>query len=421
MSKMLLIAALLCALPAARPADAAHGSHIPRKMHTGARKPALPAVSIGGDGVFGTAYTVSDGGEYGPISITLLRAEYSAGHFNIAGRETVVPKPDEKLLILHYRVKNPNPSNFFFASRPLFQTIDADEQMREDIGESRREDQKEKVSAMLKPGQSLDDLVTCAVIPAQGPLPKLILTLGRVGLDEEGVTYPLGTGKNSVRPLPVPYADPADAATARAEVPARWGIAYMAGGYDIALISARFAPGPFGFLSADEGQRFLVATVIVTNRNWDTSYFDDTLAATLATSDSVKTSGYTPLQALRNAYFDGKELAPGESLTLRLAFPVAQEAAAGTLKIAERTDELGGRSTRTAAVGAGFHKRHRSSIKILFLERLPAVRIALPIAQFAAEDDALAFGFRPAPPQQNRKPSAGNKRRRESQFHRSAA
>ena len=309
------------------------------------RRGPLRAIS-GGDGVFGKAYTVSDGGEYGPVSITLVSAEYSAGRFNIEGRATIVPQADEKLLILHYRLQNPNRSDFFFTSRPLFQTVDTDEQTRGDIGDSRRESQKEKVSATLKPGQSLDDLVTCAVIPAHGPLPKVILTLGRIGLDEPGISYPLGTAKNSVKPIPAPYADPADTggATARSEVPAHLGIAYMAGGNDIALISAKFASSPLGFVSAGEGQRFLVTTVRVTNRNWETSYFDASLSATLTMSDDVKTAGFTPLEAGQDVYFDGKELAPGESVTLRLAFPVPQEVSVKTLKIAERLDDLGGLS-----------------------------------------------------------------------------
>ncbi len=337
----ILSATLLCALFAALPAQAAHGKHAPHKTHPVAKQPALP-LTHGGDGVFGEAYTVGDGGEYGPVSITLLRAEYSAGRFSIAGRETIVPRPGEKLLLLHYRVKNPNRSNFYFTSRPLFQTVDADDEIREDIGDSRQEDQKEKVAATLRPGQSLDDVVTCAIVPAQGPLPKLVLILGRVGVAEESVTYPLGAGRNSVRPIPAPYGDPADGATARSEVPAQMRTAYVAGGYDITLDSAALAPGPFGFLIADDGQRFLMATVTVTNRNWETDYFDAPLTATLTTSDDVKTSGFTPLQAGRNEYLDGKELAPGESLTLRLVFQLSQEVSPRTLKISERLDETGG-------------------------------------------------------------------------------
>lgn len=332
-----IVAMLLCGMFAALPAFAAHAKHAKGKTR--------PVVSSG-NGVFGEAYLVSDGGEYGPVNITLTRVEYSAGRFTIAGRGTVVPRPDEKLLLLHYRIQNPNHSIFYFTSRPLFQTVDTDDQIRDDIGDSRREDQKEKVSATLKPGQSLENLITCAVVPAQGPLPKLVLTLGRVGADEESVTYPLGTGKNLVRPIPAPYADPADSsgATARAEVPAQMGTAYIAGGYDIALLSASFAPGPFDSISAGDGQRFLVATITVTNRNWEDTYFDASLAATLATSDDVKTSGFTPLEAVHNVYFDGKELAPGQSITVRLAFPMSQGACARTLKLAERLDDLGGLS-----------------------------------------------------------------------------
>ena len=297
----------------------------------------------GGDGVFGETYTVTDTNQFGPVNFTLLSAEYSVGRFNLTNDTTYAPKAGEKLLILRYRLKNPNTADLYYSSRSLFQTVTSDDQTREDSGQSRREGQKEIIAAEIKPGQGFDDLVTYAVIPAKGALPKLILRMGRAGTSEKVIRYLLGQGKNRVKPIPVPYADPADpsGATARTEVPAKIGATYIAGDLDVRLDSAAYTDGPLGELTAEEGKRFLVATVTVTNKTWGKVYFSTGFTTTLVTSDDDQVTDSTQWKAKRDEPWEGRQLEPEETATVRLIFSIPKNATGKTLKLSENINNSG--------------------------------------------------------------------------------
>ncbi len=300
----------------------------------------------GGDGRFGQTYTFTDAGQFGPINMTLKSAEYSVERINMATNDSYAPKVGEKLLVLHYRIKNPNKEDLYYTHRPLFQTVDGDNTTRDDAANSRRESAREGIGVSLKPGQGIDDLLTYAVVSAKGPLPKLILKLFRVGTHDEVTRFPLGAAPNLVKPIPAPYADPSDptGATPLAVIPATLGTAYIAGFFDMSLDSAAYAPGPFGDTAADDGKRFLVATVTATNRAWDKIYFKDNYAVTLVTSDDEKTTDYTAFKAKRDESFDGEEVLPGASRTLRLLFQVPKDVTVKSLSLAEKIDNSGGLS-----------------------------------------------------------------------------
>ena len=112
----------------------------------------------------------------------------------------------------------------------------------------------------------------------------------------------------------------------------------------MSLDSAAYAPGPFGDTAAGDGKRFLVATVTATNRTWDQIYFKDTCAVTLVTSDDEKATDYTIFKAKRDESFDGEQILPGESHTVRLLFQIPKDATVKSLSLAERTDNSGGLS-----------------------------------------------------------------------------
>ena len=73
----------------------------------------------------------------------------------------------------------------------------------------RREGEQAGIDLTLKPGQGIEDLIVPCLVPAETPLPKLILNAGREGTSDKVIRYMLGTGKNIVKPLSDLYVDPA--------------------------------------------------------------------------------------------------------------------------------------------------------------------------------------------------------------------
>jgi hypothetical protein len=337
---VLVTAVLLvsCAAPASYAA--------PKPVHKVPAKPGTLGTTqmAGGDGQIGQTYTLTDDNGYGPFNFTIKSMEYSVAPINMAPGNSCAPKVDEKLLVIHYRIKNPNKDDFYYSGNPFFQTVDANNETKDASGNVRRESEHDVIGVQVKPGQGIDDLITYAVVTAKGPLPKVILKYKRVGTHDEVTRFPLGTGANVVKPIPAPYADPSDptGATPLAVIPAKIAMPYVAGFFGISLDSVAYAPGPFGDKTADDGKQFLVATVTVTNKTWDKIYFKDTLAAILKTDDDEKTTDYAMLKGKRDEGFDGDEFLPDEPHTIRLLFQIPKDAKAKTLSLAENVDNSGG-------------------------------------------------------------------------------
>lgn len=234
-SRTLLIAAATTTLVVLAPnafAQKAKPKTPPKKSTVGTLG---TAQAKGGEGRFGTTYTIANSGGY-MYNITIASAEYTVARHNLNKGVYVVPKEGEKLLLLHLLIQNPKPDDLYVgASSITFSTVAADNKTRDECSTLRRVSAKEELADTLKPGQKFPEevLVACTV-PATGPVPKLILNMGRKGTNEEVVRYFLGRAPNIIKPLPAPYADPADpsGATAFAETPAKIGTAYATGLYD---------------------------------------------------------------------------------------------------------------------------------------------------------------------------------------------
>ena len=317
-------------------------------------RPKQPAVGVlgtkqmaGGDGVFGATYTLADSGGY-IYNVSIVSAEYSVSRHNMHPGAVIIPKVGEKLLLLHLRLQNPKSSDAYIGGNFLaFETVAADNITRKHGDYLRLASAKEDMGMTLKPGQKLpEDVLAVCVIPAAGGVPKLIVNAGRKGTSEAVTRYFLGKTPNVVRPLPPDDADPADktGATARAEVPAKIGETVAAGYYDLRLDSVAFVPDGVGEARPGDNKHFFVATLTVTNKTWDKNYFNDSLAATLVTADDEKTAFDRGLlyKGKRDEPFEGRQFEPGESVTMRLLFPVPKDTAGKTLKVAEVIDNSGG-------------------------------------------------------------------------------
>ena len=301
----------------------------------------------GGDGLFGTVYTLANSGGYA-YNTTITSAEYSLARHNLHPGSVIIPLAGEKLLILHLRVQNPKPTDLYVGGTFLtFETVASDNVTRQHNDYLRLASAKDVIGTTLKPGQKFsEDVLAVGVVPAAGGVPKLILDMGRAGTSEQVTRFFLGKAPNVVRSLAAADADPADktGASARTEVPAKIGDTVVAGYYDLRLDSVAFVPDAIGESKPDDNQRFFVATLTVTNRTWEKNYFNDSLAATLATADDEKTVFNRDLlyKGKRDEKFEGRQIDPGESVTVRLLFPVPKDTTGKTLKIAEVVNNSGG-------------------------------------------------------------------------------
>jgi len=289
---------------------------------------------------FGQTYTYAYNGSL--YNFTIVSAEYSSSVFNLSPTENQVANDAQKLLIIHFRFKNPNSQDLYFADMPLFEAVDANGNTIKDIGASRRAGAKQVIGMEVKPGQGIDDLVTCIVIPTAGPVSKLILQMGRAGTSDTVTRFQIGTPPNVIAPLAAPYADPSDktGTTLASEIPSTVGTTYHAGGLDISLDNVKLEPGPIGDHTADDGKQFLVATVTVTNKFMGQWYFSDGIKPILKT-DEDKITDCILLKGSHDTDFDGRTMDSGDTATQRIVLQVPKDATLKTLTLVNQMGNSG--------------------------------------------------------------------------------
>lgn len=227
--------------------------------------------STAGSGASGTAQLAGDNGEFGklysirkdvPLFFTLLRAEYTTEQVAVGDR-TYVPAQDEKLLVLHFTVQNPNKTDSLVRSDSLrFMAVDAKEVNHngELWGD---EETKARLDMMLKPAQKIAGYTVISV-PASGVVPKLMVQ--PAGYDNGPVLrYDL---RGKVTALKAPIADPADAtgATALVTVPAVMHTAYPMKEFDLTVEKTEFATATMlDNYTAKNGERFLLVNITANN------------------------------------------------------------------------------------------------------------------------------------------------------------
>lgn len=323
--------ALLCTA-AAGPALAQSKKPAPSKKPTAA-KPASGPVVLGttqlpGDfGKLGTTYTI---GTREPINFTLKSAEYSVTPRTF-GQNTYVPKADEKLLVLHYTVHNPVAREQGYDWSGLrFTAVDARDTNHDYIQAVAREGEIQPLTSALKPAQKLD-VVAAILVPAEGVVPKLIVER------EKGAPVIRYDLRGKVAALPAPVADPADptGATARKEVPAPAGQFVPTGVFDTRLDEVAYTDQPLFKREPGKGNRWITATFTIKNRtNRPQRYYWADFLPDLRDADGEKAK-YT--QALLKATRDElaqDDLAPGEETRIRFFFPLPNNVAGKTLKLA---------------------------------------------------------------------------------------
>lgn len=229
----------------------------------------------------GRAYTIN---RDDPLNFTLISAEFTVTRVNV-GDESVVPQGDEKLLMLHMMVQNPQERErrLYWADLELT-AVDVMNVNREWSQELGIESTGEPVDMDLKPAQKVD-LYTAVVVPAKGPVPKLIVKSGEGGV----LRYDL---RAKVTPLEEPFRDPEDESgvSARERVmPKMYEREYHPMGlFDVRYGDrVRFLAGPYA--SAPEGMAYMGIGLMIRNGSGDEQWLhSDLLCAELRALDGRK-------------------------------------------------------------------------------------------------------------------------------------
>lgn len=318
----------------------------------GARKSAPPSVGTdqakGGEAQVGVTYTFVTGGSKVNVKLTGVEFSVSRLNFNSSDGYALVPKTGEKVCILHFQVKNPNPTDMYCGGDLIpFAVVTSDGVLHKKEAYLRSAAEKHPLGMTIKAGQPIPGEIVCGVlIKAQDTVDKIIINLGRFGTTDKVTRYPFGKAPNIVKTLAPVDADPSDAthSAASAAVPGVLGTAYPMGRFDMTVSSIAFAPGPIGKESAGDGKRFLVVTVSAVNRAWSHCYSGSTLGAVLVNSDDEKMKDWKLFKAKRDEPFDFDMVDPDDSITARLAFVIPKDVTGKKLSLFELEDNSGGLS-----------------------------------------------------------------------------
>lgn len=234
----------------------------------------------GGFGLIGHSYTL---GKESPWNMQLSSAEYSVETIAI-GDTIVFPTRDEKLLVLHYTVHNPQKGEALMRFDSFAITaVDAKDKNWEFNGDLGNELTRAKFDQMMKPAQKANVFVVVRV-PAAGEVPKVIFKSS----DQLVIRYDL---RGKVKGLPAPYADPSDStgATARAVVPAEFGVFYPTGQLAVNIEKTSFADGAIGEMDPGEDNRLFVIAMTAKNLDKIPALLRfDTLSVQLKDADGVE-------------------------------------------------------------------------------------------------------------------------------------
>lgn len=262
-----------------------------------------------------------------PLNFTLRGAEYVTSRF-VVGKTVYVPKADEKLLLLHFTVHNPQQRDVRYYWADLnFTAVDALDRNREAITAVVREGTTESLAIQLKPAQKVD-VVAAIRVPAAGVVPKLIVSREAnapvLRYDLRGVT----------KGLPAPFADPADpsGATLLAQVPAPQGSFVPMGSLDVRLDEVKFTSDALGGKTPKAGHRYLSAIFTLKNASpVDARYVWSDFKTSLKDADGERVPyNQKLLKASRDESTQG-QLPSGEEVRVRFFFELPENVAGDTL------------------------------------------------------------------------------------------
>jgi hypothetical protein len=303
---------------------------IPKTPPPPAQKPAPTVLTA----KFGQPYTLD--GDGWSLNLTLNRVELSAGRYFLGGNAEI-PDADEKLVIIHYTLQNPNLADVPVDGQSVnFAAIDSDKNGHNDLPEAQYEGTDNLVDDVLK-GKETADFVKVIHVPAEGPLSALTVTPAPAGFDT--VQFDLA---GHVSKLPPPYADLKDATgmTAAEPIPTRIGVSYPLGDCNITLIKAVFTHEALlsynGIFPPEDGDHFALFTFEVTcEHSTGMTFTAENLNPTLTSTDgdSIDPAGAPLLKSDDDGAPFDTNLSYGVATRFRIYFPVAKSDSLASLTI----------------------------------------------------------------------------------------
>ncbi len=215
------------------------------------------AQQAGGAGVIGKSYTL---GRTKPLNFLLRSAEFQIGRV-VIGNEIYAPKRDEKLLVLHATIQNPQKVEANLSNYQLkFTAVDAKDVNHVYANYLAREGSTSELNIYLKPTQRID-VVVPILVPASRTVPKLIAENN----DEAGTPVLRYDLSKAIKGLPAPYATANDSYTAPPTVAAKPGTYYPAREFDLKLESVTYSNEALENETLEANERYLIATFSARN------------------------------------------------------------------------------------------------------------------------------------------------------------
>lgn len=242
----------------------------------------------GGDGEFGTVYSMKDG-----FNEEILSAKYSIDPivcYN--GDGFLAPGDGEKLLVLEVAMKNATPTDNFNGGWNMT-AVDSDGTEYGVTVTRLASDGPKAFGPTLKPGQGLgqpelhNPMEILFKIPSKARIVKLIMNQGRLNHEEDVFRYYVagataaeagkaGDPKNIIAALPQFVRDPGDPSGATAIDPGKGGqpgggVSCPSSRYFVTLDSFGDAPqgAQFDGSGPDDGKKFVFATMTMHNASSD--------------------------------------------------------------------------------------------------------------------------------------------------------
>ncbi len=281
------------------------------------------------DAKIGTTYTL---GKANPINITVDSIEYTVAPV-VMGTNAVVPKAEEKLMVVRFTLHNPQKRDFSVVWHTVkFSVVDKDDKTWTYVSNIAKAPKGETGAHPLKPAQKAQ-FYAVIIVPAAGEMPKLIAESG----DKHVLRYQL---KGKVKPLLAPIADPADksGATALTDVPAKIGDYYPLGTYSVKLDSATLGDAAINGKAPKANNRFL--TVILTARNDSPAKQNmmwHAFVPKLKDADGLEVKwNSTLLLASRDQPIGAQTIEPKQEVKIRYFFEVPNDLKLASFSISEK-------------------------------------------------------------------------------------
>ena len=303
----------------------------------------------GGNGQFGTIYSLNNGFNY-----EILSAAYSLEPF--PAYSPIHAKTAEKILVLHIALKNARSEDNFLDDESLYTLIDNHGQQYTGHSMQLASAGNNSFNTTLRPGQGLgqpglnDPLSVAFELPANARIVKIMINQKALGMTGDVLRYYVagatkeeagaaGDPKNVIAGLPANVKDPSDpsGSTPLATGKGESGVFEPSGNYLIRLDKFEYSTdatvdgnGP------EDGKKWAIATVTAKTPMTGLGMFDLTggdeplHAVETTDGDKIRPSAFRKASSDKEAdhSFD-----PGDEYSFRIFFPIDKDAHVKTLTL----------------------------------------------------------------------------------------